>query len=138
VRAETDDEGAVTFCAEPALVAGDSRDPLGRADHHLVSCRRSEAIGTVLRNDSRDGKAGLGERIGMGDGVRRKVHDKSVAISGTDRFKVRPVYWFVRIRKTAPAIVRFGKLRQRGAIDFVAVTGQITGLVVPPQLAGGK
>jgi len=129
---ESDDESAVTFGAESARIARNASDPLRRANHNFVSGRRSEPIRAVLRNHSRDGQAGFCERIGMRDGVRRKVYHETVAISGTDPPQICDGCRLMRIRETAPAGVSFGKLRQSHTVNRVAITGKITGLVVTP------
>jgi len=135
---ESDDEASVTLGAESARIARNACNTLRRANDNLVAGGRSEPVGTVLRNNRSDGQSSFGERIGMCDGVRRKVYHESVAISGADPPQICDGCRLVSIRETAPASVCFGQLRQRHTVNLVAVAGKIARLIVPPQLAGGE
>jgi len=138
MRTKADDESAIAFGAQAARIAGDSRDTLGGANHHPITGGCDEAVWTVLRDHSRNWQSSFRKLIGMCDGVRRKVYHESVAVSGADPPQICDGCRLMRIRETAPAEVSFGKLRQRHTIDLVTIAGKIPGLVVTPQLTGGK
>ena len=65
MRFKSDDEAAITFCAESALVTRKPVNALCGADDNAIACRCREPIGTILRDYGRNRKAKLGKGVGM-------------------------------------------------------------------------
>jgi len=135
---ESDDEASVTLGAESARIARNACNTLRRANDNLVAGGRSEPVGTVLRNNRSDGQSSFGERIGMCDGVRRKVYHESVAVSGADRTKIpfgvlTGQHRLVSVSEPPSSLVCSSKIGKHCGLDLVVFAGQVSRLVMSPK-----
>ena len=112
---------------------------MGRADYNLASGRGSDSVGAVAWEDDDDGATVyVGEFVGFGEGVRAEIDPKPVTVREPDGCAIadglRGVAdnWLVGVGPTATARLCPHQLSEHAGIDIVALTGQITRLVVSP------
>jgi hypothetical protein len=127
--------------AKLAIRAGDIVALLGWANDTFPSLGSVKGICRSLWHNSDDRPSlQIGESVSVGEIVCRQVNCKPVCVCGFDGLTIVFVLLtgFVSIGETATAFVCFDNLLKIGAVDIVADAGQITRLIVAPNLTTGE
>jgi hypothetical protein len=89
-----------------------------------------------MRHDGRNRKACLRQSVGMRHRICGQVDNKTALVRGPNCGQVAKRKRFMGIGKTALANVGVHQFSQGLGVNLVSDTGQVSGLIVPPQLPG--
>ena len=140
-----DDYGAL-FLAEPAGGACGRRvGALGRANDHFVACGRGQREGRVGGQYDDDGPAiGCFKLVGFDEIIGAEIDRESALVGGAHCGSIArslvPVAnnGLVRIRPAPFPLVRARQLGEHIDINRIVFAGEITRLIVAPQLTKGE
>jgi hypothetical protein len=138
---KADYDGTGGALAQLAIGASDIVALLGWANDTFAALGGVEGISGPLWDHRNYGSSlQIDKPVSMGKVIRRKVNCEAVSIRRLHGFPIACVFfaWLVGICKSTPTFIGIHNLFQFVGVDIVADSGQITRLVVTPNLPTRK